>query len=97
MKFEWSERKAVLNLKKHGVSFEEAATVFFDKLAKISFDPDHSNDEHRQILIGHSIHKRLLFVVHISHEEKNTMRIISARKATHRERKDFESLSRGEK
>lgn len=65
MRFEWSNSKASLNLKKHGISFDEASSVFFDDLAKISFDPDHSDDEHRQILIGHSFSKRLLFVVHI--------------------------------
>jgi uncharacterized DUF497 family protein len=92
MKFEWDTRKADLNLKKHKVSFEEASTVFFDDLAKIAFDPDHSEDEHRQILIGHSYNKKLLFVVHIAHEEKNVIRIISARKATKKERHDFENL-----
>ena len=92
MKFEWDIRKAAQKLKKHKVSFEEASTVFFDNLAKIAFDPDHSEDEHRQILIGHSYNKNLLFVVHISYEEKNVIRIISARKATKRERHDFESL-----
>ncbi len=92
MKFEWDQRKADHNLKKHKVSFEEASTVFFDDLAKITFDPDHSEDEHRHILIGHSYNKKLLFVVHVSHEEKNVIRIISARKATKKERHDFENL-----
>jgi uncharacterized DUF497 family protein len=92
MKFDWDPKKAEFNLKKHKVSFEEATTVFFDDLAKITFDPDHSDDEHRQILIGHSHNRRLLFVIHVSIEEKNTIRIISARKATKRERKDFENL-----
>lgn len=92
MKFEWDLRKADQNLKKHKVSFEDASTVFFDDLAKITFDPDHSEDEHRQILIGHSYDKKLLFVVHIAYEEKNVIRIISARKATKKERHDFENL-----
>ena len=92
MKFEWDTRKAEHNLKKHKVSFEEASTVFFDDLAKIAFDPDHSEDEHRQIVIGHSYNKNLLFVVHIAHGEKNVIRIISARKATKKERLDFENL-----
>ena len=92
MKFEWDAKKANQNLKKHKVSFEEASTVFFDDLAKIAFDPDHSELEHRQILIGHSYSKKLLFVVHISYEEKNVIRIISARKATKKERHDFENL-----
>ncbi len=92
MKFDWDPKKAEFNLKKHKVSFEEASSVFFDDLAKITFDPDHSDDEHRQILIGHSRNRRLLFVIHVSIEEENTIRIISARKATKRERKDFENL-----
>lgn len=92
MKFDWDRKKAEFNLKKHKVSFEEATSVFFDDLAKITFDPDHSDDEHRQILIGHSHSRKLLFVIHVAFEEKNTIRIISARKATKRERKDFESL-----
>ncbi|MBK7963380.1 MAG: BrnT family toxin [Bdellovibrionales bacterium] len=92
MKFNWDPKKAEFNLKKHKVSFEEATTVFFDDLAKITFDPDHSDDEHRQILIGHSHNRRLLFVIHVSIQERNTIRIISARKATKRERKDFENL-----
>ena len=66
--------------------------MFFDELAKVMFDPDHSEDEHRQILIGHSHGRRFLFVIHIYFEDKNTVRIISARKATKRERKDFEKL-----
>ena len=70
MKFAWDVRKADQNQKKHKVSFEEASTVFFDDLAKIAFDPDHSEDEHRQILIGHSSNMKLLFVVHIVHEKK---------------------------
>ena len=85
-------RKADQNLKKNKVSSEEASTVFFDDLAKIAFDPDHSEDEHRQILMGHSSNKKLLFVVHIVHEEKNVIRIVSVRKATKKERFDFENL-----
>lgn len=85
MKFEWDENK-------HKVSFEEATTVFSDKLAKITFDPDHSHDEHRQILIGHSHKRRLLFVIHVSFEGKDIVRIVSARKATKRERRDFKNV-----
>lgn len=92
MKFEWDPQKASANLNKHGVSFQEAVTVFYDSLAKITFDPDHSEDEHRQILIGYSNQRRLLFVIHILFEENDKIRIISARKATKRERKDFENL-----
>lgn len=92
MKFEWDPIKAKSNLRKHKVSFEEALTVFFDTLARITDDPDHSLDENRQILIGYSRSRKLLFVVHVFHESKNIIRIISARKATKRERIDFESL-----
>lgn len=92
MKFEWDLSKAASNLKKHKVSFEEASTVFFDPLAKITGDPDHSDDESRQILIGYSHLRKLLFVVHVYKEKKDSIRIISARKATKRETKDFENI-----
>jgi uncharacterized DUF497 family protein len=92
MKFDWDPRKAELNLKKHKISFEEAMAVFFDPLAKITGDPDHSDDEHRQILIGYSHTRKLLFVIHVFHESKEIVRIISARKATKREKYDFENL-----
>jgi uncharacterized protein len=81
MDFTWDPKKSELNLKKHKVSFEEAVTVFYDPLAKTAHDPDHSNDEERFIIIGHS-HK----------ENTETIRIISARKATKKEKKDFEEL-----
>jgi uncharacterized DUF497 family protein len=76
----------------HKVSFEEAVTVFFDPMGKIAHDPDHSDDENRWILIGHSSKQALIFVVHVYLESKNTIRIVSARKATKRERHDFEDL-----
>ncbi len=65
---------------------------FFDSFAKIFYDPDHSGDEHRQILIGYSSQQKLLFVVHISYDSSEVIRIISARKATKKERQDFENL-----
>jgi uncharacterized DUF497 family protein len=80
MKFDWDQRKAELNLKKHRISFEEATTVFFDPLAKIANDPDHSGDEHRQILIGYSHTRKLLFVVHVFLESKDIVRIIAPEK-----------------
>ncbi len=92
MRFEWDPQKALLNLRKHKVSFDEAVSVFFDVMAKVTYDPDHSEDEHRQILIGHSSNKKLLFVIHISFEDKNIIRIVSARRATKKERKDFENI-----
>lgn len=91
MKFSWDNRKAELNYKKHKVSFEEASTVFFDSFAKLAYDPDHSRSESRMILIGYSQKSNLLFVVHVC-KEKETIRIISARKATRREKKDYQEL-----
>ncbi len=92
MNFIWDDSKAAINWKKHKVRFEEAKTVFYDPLAKITEDPDHSDSENRSILFGHSQKSRLLFVVHIYFDEEDTVRIISARKATKREKKDFEEL-----
>ena len=89
MKFNWNPSKSVQNVKKHGVTFEEAMTVFFDPLAKIASDPDHSDIENRMILIGYSKKQNLLFIVHIYKEDKDTIRIISARKATKKEKNDF--------
>jgi uncharacterized DUF497 family protein len=67
--------------------------VFYDPLAKISNDPDHSVSEDRYILIGHSSRKNLLFVVHVYKENSELIRIISARKATKHEKKDFEEIA----
>jgi uncharacterized DUF497 family protein len=92
MKFAWDSKKASENIKKHKVSFDEAVTVFYDPLAKIADDPDHSDSEDRFLMIGHSHNVNLLIVVHVYKEEKDTIRIISARKATKREKKDFEEL-----
>ena len=92
MQFTWDPKKAVANLKKHKVSFEEAITVFYDPLAKIAPDPEHSIDEDRSILVGHSSTHSLIFVVHVYKKSEDTIRIISARLATKRERKDFENL-----
>jgi len=92
MDFTWDPKKSELNLKKHKVSFEEAVTVFYDSLAKMAHDPDHSDDEERFIIIGHSQKENLLFIVHIYKESTETIRIISARKAKNKEKKDFEEL-----
>ncbi|AOY84983.2 BrnT family toxin [Moorena producens JHB] len=88
MEFEWDESKAFGNLKKHGVSFSEAKTVFNNPLAVIFDDPLHSVDEQREIIIGHSQTNRLLLVSFT--ESSNAIRIISARPATRRERQDYE-------
>ncbi|HKQ46937.1 MAG TPA: BrnT family toxin [Phycisphaerae bacterium] len=88
VEFEWDSRKAAANLNKHGVAFEEAATVFGDPLAAIFTDQEHSTQERREIIIGHSAQDRLIVVSFL--ERSGRIRIISARKATLRERQDYE-------
>ena len=88
MQFEWDPVKAAENLAKHGVSFEEAATVFRDTLSATGRDPDHSVDEERFVIFGVSTSARLLVVAHT--ERGDTIRIISARPATPDERKIYE-------
>ena len=90
MKFEWDEKKNKLNIKNHGVAFEEAQTVFFDPLTKVAEDPDHSAHEDRFIAVGHSLFHRILLVVHCFREEGSAIRIVSARKLTRSERKQYE-------
>jgi uncharacterized DUF497 family protein len=87
VEFEWDELKAASNEEKHGVSFEEARTVFDDPLARI-FEDDDAAGERREILIGHSDRHRLLLVCFI--ETVSSVRLISARAATRRERRDYE-------
>ncbi|MEH2044377.1 BrnT family toxin [Nostoc sp.] len=88
MEFEWDESKATANLTKHGVSFEEAKTVFNNMLAVIFDDEAHSVGEKREIIIGHSRNNRLLLISFT--ERSNAIRIISARLVTPREREDYE-------
>ena len=88
MIYEWDPEKAKRNLREHGVSFEEAATVFLDPLAMTYPDPDHSDEEDREITIGYSAQHRLLFVSHCPRGERT--RIVGAREATRRERKQHE-------
>jgi len=88
LRFEWDRRKAARNLAQHGVSFDEASTVFADELSLTIPDPDHSDDEERWIIIGRSHRGRLLVVVHT--EDDATVRIISAREAEKRERVKYE-------
>ena len=88
MKFEWDPAKAAENVAKHGVSFEEAATVFRDTLSVTGLDPDHSIDEERLVIFGVSTSGRLLVVAHT--ERGDTIRIISARPTTPAERKIYE-------
>ena len=87
--FEWNARKAASNLRKHGVSFDEALAAFADPLAAIHYDPYHSEDEHREILVGHSSSGRLLIISFT--ELAKSVRIISARRVTRRERDDYEA------
>jgi uncharacterized DUF497 family protein len=87
--FSWDERKAIANAKKHRVTFEEAATVFADPSARLYGDPDHSDEEARFLLIGHSFAGRVLLVVHA--ENRDTIRIISARRAKPSEREDYDA------
>lgn len=81
LRFEWDEQKNKLNKKKHDVSFEEAKTVFYDEYAVQFYDPDHSEDEDRYILLGTSFKLQTLVVCHCFRESETIIRIISARKA----------------
>lgn len=88
MAFEWDDDKAGSNEVKHGVAFEEAKTVFSNPLAVIFDDEAHSDEEHREIIIGHSYKNRLVVVSFV--ERSKVIRIISVRRATRNERKDYE-------
>jgi len=89
VRFEWDRHKAAINIRRHGVSFDEASTVFDDPLASIFDDEDHSIDESREIIIGRSISNRLLLVC-FTERTQDVIRILSARLTTKRERKDYE-------
>lgn len=89
--FEWDANKAGSNLAKHGVSFEEAATVFGDPRSITIPDPAHSRTETRFIILGRSHRERLLVVIHT--ERGDSIRVISARRASRHERKDYEKSS----
>jgi uncharacterized DUF497 family protein len=89
LEFEWDARKASSNEKKHGVSFEEAKTAFFDEQAIVYFDPDHSEDEDRFILLGTSFKLNQIVVCHCYREEDTRIRIISARPADKQESSDY--------
>jgi hypothetical protein len=91
LEFAWDPAKAAGNLEKHGVSFEEAATVFRNPLARVLPDPTHSRDDERAIIIGHSEGGRLLLVVFS--EAESHIRIISAREVSGRERREYEEHS----
>ena len=88
MKFEWDEKKAAVNVSKHGISFEEARTVFDDRLYVDFYDPDHSDEEDRYIIVGESQQGNLLIVSYT--ERADFIRLISARKVTRVEREVYE-------
>ncbi len=81
----WHASKASLNKKKHGISFDEAKTVFLDENAKVIHDPEHSDDEERFIILGLSVNVRMLVVIHCYRKNDRIIRLISARQATHKE------------
>ena len=88
-RFEWEAKKNRANQAKHGVSFEEAKTAFLDEGARVIADPEHSEDEDRFILLGLSIHLRVLVVCHCYRESESAIRIISARRANRSEQREY--------
>ncbi len=92
IKFEWDAAKATSNQKKHSVSFEEAQSVFYDEFAVQFFDEDNSASEDRFLMLGFSDKARLLMVCHCERDQGNTIRIISARKATQSESKFYRGV-----
>ena len=91
IRFEWDPRKAAANVRKHGVSFAEAESAFYDDYATVTDDPDHSGDEARFLLLGMSAVLRVLVVVHCVREAGSVIRLISARKATRSERAQYDA------
>jgi len=94
LEFEWDKRKDKINIRKHGVSFDEARTVFYDENAIQFFDPDHSDEEDRFILLGMTFTLRVLVVCHCFRESEKIIRIISARKADHSEEREYWRLKK---
>jgi uncharacterized DUF497 family protein len=94
LEFTWDETKARSNAKKHGLSFDEAQSVFSDERARVIDDPDHSDDEDRFILLGMSSKPRVLIVVYAYRDKAAHIRIISARKATPQERALYNQKAR---
>ena len=93
--FQWDKQKSQINQQKHGISFEEAESVFFDDYAIQFWDEDHSQDEERFLLLGISSKMRILIVVHCFREEDSIIRIISARKATKNESQAYRRENSG--
>ena len=94
IQFVWDEQKYQINQKKHGVSFEEAKSVFFDEYARFLTDPDHSETEERYLLLGMSIQMRLLVISHCYREHDHVIRLISARPATRFEQQQYQRFRR---
>ena len=92
LKITWDDGKNTVNKRKHGISFEEAQSVFYDEFARLIHDPDHSGKEDRYILLGRSSRLRLLIVCHCYRGEHHIIRIISARKANRSEQKQYEEF-----
>lgn len=92
IQFVWDENKNQSNRRKHGITFDEASTAFTDENGRVIFDPEHSEDEDRFILLGLDSSLRLLVVCHCFRENENTIRIISARKATRNEARQYKDL-----
>ena len=90
IEFEWNPTKARSNFKKHGVSFEEAQSVFYDEYARQFTDDGHSDEEEQFVMLGMSNRSRVLIVCHCERAKGNILRIISARKATSKERKHYQ-------
>lgn len=90
LRFEWDETKNRSNRRKHGVSFEEARTVFLDENARVIPDPEHADDEDRFVLLGLSLSLRVLLVCHCYRKEDEVIRIVSARKADRNEIKQYQ-------
>ena len=92
MKFEWDKNKEKINIQKHGVTFEQASYVFSDQFALNRFDDEHSSDEDRWVILGKSLNETLLLVIHTFRDNngKEFVRIISARKATKKEKQAYQ-------
>jgi uncharacterized DUF497 family protein len=94
LKFDWNPQKAIINEQKHKVTFEEAKSVFYDENARLIYDPEHSLDEDRYIILGMSDIMRLLIVCHVYQENDECIRIISARLANKQERQQYRQFLR---
>ena len=90
--FTWDSKKNSINIQKHGISFEEAKSVFYDDNARLTHDPDHSEDEERFIILGLSEKLNILVVCHCYKEDSEIIRIISARKATKNEKEQYQEF-----